>query len=256
MANWKILDRLEVISKSFSNQRFYFTTGQTRYNYKNRKSRGKLSSKSSEASSISTRHMKNIMNNLLTKQYRSSTYRTYICVWRQFNKFVISLDIKAKTWEERLILYVTYMVDSGMQSSTVKSYISAIKRILADDGYILDHKLVMVHSLTRACRLINDKVWTRLPISCNLLELILFELHRYFSDKGQPYLNIMYRALFTVCYYGLMRACEITFSEHVVKACNIHAAGNKHKLLIKLYTSKTHSTANRPQEIKIIAKSR
>ena len=61
----------------------------------------------------------------------------------------------------------------------------------------------------------------------------------------------MYQTLFAISYYGLMRVGEVTLSEHVLKARNIHAALNKGKILIVLYSSKTHSKGMRPQKIKI-----
>ena len=52
---------------------------------------------------------------------------------------------------------------------------------------------MLLASLTRACKLINDRVRTRLPIGFNLLELILFELQRHYTTGGynQPYLITM-----------------------------------------------------------------
>ena len=43
----------------------------------------------------------------------------------------------------------------------------------------------------------------------------------------------------------------MTLSPHSVKAANIHVGTNKDKLLIVLYSSKTHSKESLPQEIKI-----
>ena len=42
-------------------------------------------------------------------------------------------------------------------------------------------------------------------------------------------------------------------SPHVIKVANVHIATNNEKLLIVLYSSKTHSEADRPQKIKIVA---
>ena len=63
----------------------------------------------------------------------------------------------------------------------------------------------------------------------------------------------MYKALFALGYYGLMRVGELTASEHVIKARNAHMAINKDKLMIVLYSSKTHLVANRPQKVRITA---
>ena len=193
--------------------------------------------------------MELLLERLLRQQNRKSTCKTYLRIWRQFNKFIISLDRKPGTWEDRATLFVCHMVDKGMQSSSIKSYISAIKKILIDDGYEWKDEKILLTALTKACKLINDRVITRLPIKCGLLELILFELQRYL-DK-QHYLLCMYQALFALGYYGLMRVSELTKSDHVIKACNIHIAKNKDKILIVLHSSKTHSKANRPQKIKI-----
>ena len=182
---------------------------------------------------------------------RSSTSQNYLRVWRQFNKFVISLDVKPKTWEERVTLFIAYKIENGMQSNTVKSYISAIKRLLIDDGYPWDDQKVLLGSLTKACKLINDKVHTRLPIQCSLLEMILFEVQRLYGQHGQVYLDTLFKALFALSYYGMMRVGEVTFSDHVIRAKDVHSALNKDRLLLILYSSKTHSIAMRPQKIKI-----
>ena len=136
-----------------------------------------------------------------------------------------------------------------MHSSSIKSYISAIKRILIDDGYEWRDKKVYLTALTKACKLVNDGVKTRLPITCGLLELILFEFQRILDR--QEYLLCMYQAMFALGYYGLMRVGELTASNHVIKAGNLYVATKKDKILIILYSSKTHSVANRPQKIMI-----
>ena len=206
---------------------------------------------SSGTSRISSVDMERIVKNLMNKQHRDSTSKNYLSVWRQFNKFVINLDVKPQLWEDRATLFIGYLIDNGMQSSTVKSYVSAIKKMLMMDGYHWDDNLVLVRSLAKACRIINDRVRTRLPIQCGLLEIIRFEVEWYFSRMNQWYLEHMYKALFALSYYGVMRIGEVTRSQHVLKAKDVHIATNKDKLLLVLYSLKMHDKANRPQEIKI-----
>ena len=180
---------------------------------------------------------------------RDSTYKNYLAVWRNFNKFLIRLDKRPRLWEERVLLFCGHLVAEGTQSQTVKSYISAIKTVLKDDGYIWNENLFLIGSLTWACRLTNDVVYTRLPIKLGLLEQLLFEIQRLYSE--QHYLQIMYKALFALAYFGMLRVGELVQSDHTVKAKNIHVGKNKNKILIMLYTSKTHGKANTPQEVKI-----
>ena len=94
----------------------------------------------------------------------------------------------------------------------------------------------------------NDVLKARMPIHCRLLELILFELGRHFGTLQQPYLNKLYQALFALGYYGLFRIGELVSGDHTIKAKNVHIAKNKEKILIILYTSKTHGKESRPQK--------
>ena len=197
--------------------------------------------------------MTRIMNQLSTQNNRGTTKRQYLAVWRAFNKFVIRLQPIPKTWEHRVNLYVAYLVKKGTQSSTIKSYISAIKSVLSDDGYEWNQKKGVLASLTKCCKLINDTVRNRFPIQKGLLELLLFQVERFFKRKNQYYLEMLYKCFFSLAYYGLMRIGELAQSEHVLKAANIHSGDNKQKILLMLYTSKTHGRGSRPQEIRITA---
>ena len=195
--------------------------------------------------------MLHVIDKLKAKRVRGSTAANYLSIWRQFNKFVIRLDHKPKSWEERVAMFCAYLIDNGSQSTTVRSYVSAIKAILRDDGYEWSDNQILLSSLTRACKLVNDKVMCRLPIQSGLFELLLFEMQRKFGT--QPYLESMFKAMFALAYYGMMRVGELTYSNHTLKAKNIHAGENKSKILMMLYSSKTHTRGNPPQKIKISA---
>ena len=209
----------------------------------------KSSSRSTDTSSISTAAINSIVMKLKTERNRSSTRSNYYCVWKTFNEFFIRLDAKPETWEERLVLFVAYLIENKKKSTTIKSYVSAIKAVLKDDDVFINENRFILNSLIRACRLNNDKVKTRLPIKKNLLELIVFQLETMF-DK-QPYLMILYQSLFVTAFYGLLRVGELTSSQHVVKAKDVHIGRNKEKLMFVLHTSKTHWAGEKPQVIKI-----
>ena len=63
----------------------------------------------------------------------------------------------------------------------------------------------------------------------------------------------MYRCIFVLAYYGLMRVSELSKGAHPVRAKDVHAADDKEKILIILFSSKTHGLYSRPQRIKIWA---
>ena len=123
--------------------------------------RRRVSTNLSDSSTISAAHMNAILQQLQLKTTRSSTAKNYYNIWKLFNKFIVRLDCKPKTWERRIALYGAYLVDNKVQSATLKSYFSAIKKILATCiGYELKEDNLLLNTLAKSCRLINDKVHT------------------------------------------------------------------------------------------------
>ena len=120
-------------------------------------------------------------------------------------------------------------------------------------GHEWNEGKIILTSLTRSCHMQNDTIYTRLPIKRALLEMILFELERVF--EGQFYLECLFKALYSLAYYGLMQIGELTQTggpaNHTVKACDVHIGTNKNKILLMLYTSKTHGKESKLQQIKI-----
>ena len=122
------------------------------------------------------------------------------------------------------------MVEDGLQSSTLKPYMSAIKKVLIDYGYPWDNDRVLLNTLTKVCEVVDDRCRTCLPIHKNLLEQLIFELGRHFCN--QPFLLVMYRAFFLLSYYGLFRIGKLAKGDHVVKAKDVHIGKNKKQNVI------------------------
>ena len=165
---------------------------------------------------------------------------------------MIKLDIIPEKWEEKVQLYCTYLTHNvGLQSSTIKSYVSAIKHTLVLDGYDWNDRLLLLSTFVKSCKLHNDHVLVRFPIQIGLLELLLLQLEELYQTQG--YLEALYKALFVTCYYGLLRVGEVTETEagHTIKAKDIHVSYNKKSVLLVLRSSKTHTVGDRPQKIVI-----
>ena len=201
--------------------------------------------------------MELILEKLKSNKNQKSTINNYHQIWKQFNDFVLRLDVKPKLWECHVALFCAYLVDKGVKSSTICSYISAIKNILINNGYRWNDSLILIETIIKACKIMNDTVFHRFPISIGFLEMLLFEIqHMYSSDI---YLELLYKTIFLVAYYGMLCISEIASSDtdvsldHSVKACNVHMGTNKPKVLLVLYSSKTHGKESRPQKVKIQA---
>ena len=192
-----------------------------------------------------------IMQKIKCTQNRDSTAKNYLGIWRQFNYFLMRLEEVPEEWEIRVSFFGAYLIEAQkVKSSTLKSYISAIKHMLKTDGYEWDDSKVWLASLVKSCKIQNDLLQLRLPIKFSMLEQILFEVERVFGTS-QPYLEALYKAVFCLGYYGLMRVGELTEGPHALKAVNVEIAVNKNKLRLTLDSSKTHRKESLPQQIKI-----
>ena len=157
--------------------------------------RNRRAVRDSDTSTISTSSMRSILDRIKSNCNKDTTSKIYHNIWTNFNRFLIRLDRMPDTWEEKTSLYCAYLVNKGIKSSTMRSYVSAIKHFLITDEYPWDDNKILLSAITRSCRLVNDTVYNRLPIQIGLLELILVNLPRIF-ESPQPYLEIMYRTFF------------------------------------------------------------
>ena len=200
----------------------------------------------STSSTLSSEAMQNIVDQLECQCHCASTTVNYKSVWQSFNKFFLRLDVKPVKWENRLTLFVGYLISENKKSSTIRSYISAIRAMLQNGGYILNEDKVLLNSLTGACKLNNDHLKTRFPIKRGLLYMIMDQI-RHIFDR-QPYLSWLYQVIFITGYYGLFRVSELmkTLSGHQVRAKDVHIGKNKNKLLFVLHTSKMHTKGMKP----------
>ena len=140
-----------------------------------------MSDNTSSTSTLSTVKFEYIIDKLRNEKHRSSTRKNYYTVWKLFNKFILCLDHHPRKWEDRLSLFVGYMVNNRNKSTTIHSYVSAIKSVLADVGVVIQEDRYLLSSLTKACRLINDNVHVRLPIGKDMLYVLLCNVKHMFQ---------------------------------------------------------------------------
>ena len=189
------------------------------------------------------------MDLLKHQGHRDSTRKNYHSIWKLFNHFFLRLDDKPLSWGERLILFVGFLIHSNKKVSTVNSYVSAIRTVLSEHGEEINEDKQVLKALTKACKLKNNHIVTRLPITRDLIEAIVRQMD--VIHGSQPYLCCLFKAMFITAYYGLLRIGEVANSPHAIKACDIFVGANKDKLMLILRSSKTHTRGDKPQVIKI-----
>ena len=179
------------------------------------------SSTSSSIAEISMERLEFILDKLLNHQNRKLTRDNYIRIWHSFNRFLLRLDRKPKFLECRVTLFLMHLIDDGAQSSMIRSYLLAIKSILKADKYKRNDDLVLVTSLTRACKLINDRVMSRLPIQRGLLDVLLHEISRNFKDQFYLRKHALPRVVYPPRWY----TCQGVYLPGGVPAWGVYLSG-------------------------------
>ena len=205
----------------------------------------------SDDSMISSVAICNIICRLQLERNRDSTRKNYHAIWKLFSKFYFKLDIKPDNWEDRILLFVGYLIENNRQPSTIKSYISALKSVLKDDKIDICEDRFLLNSFIKACKYRNKNVRIRKSIQKHLLKSILCQVDKKFLNDEQPYLATLYVTIISSAYYGLLRVGEVAQGAHPILARDMQLASNKQKALFILRSSKTHCESDMPQSVKI-----
>lgn len=206
-----------------------------------------------EPQKISLAMFNRVVEKITNDDVTQATKKAYHAVWRCFNRFLLAFDDLPTSWEDKMVLYASFLADVGSASSTVASYMSAIRYMLRHDGIEINNKSCRLSSIIRACKLRNDVVSVKRPLRAGMLKLILDKVNYRYQAKGQPYLAAMYKAIFTSAYFGLMRISELV-GKHAVKAADVKVSTNRNKRKVKylLRSSKTHHPGRKPQSVNLV----
>lgn len=215
---------------------------------KNKPNRSRQEGQPHSDSSISTDWLELAFEKLKGGDILPSTRQKYHQIHKNFNRFVGELTRKPDNWEDKIHLYFTFLAETGKHENTLKTYLSAIKKVLTTEGETLENlDNVALASIIKSCKYNNNEVIHRLPINYHMLLSILDATDQVYNQ--QPYLAILYKAMFSAAYNGLLRVGEMTKSQHSILARDVLIAKNKRKIQFILRTSKTHGLGDPPQII-------
>lgn len=151
---------------------------------------------SSNDSLISTEYFQKVLEELELKAVEDSTMEVYMVAWRAMNEFYCRLDNKPKPWEQRMSLFIAFMIKKRYEKATIQTYISGIKYVLRNILHVdVDDNAFRFTALIKAARYKNNKVALRMPIKLGLLNRMLEEVANVPRFQNQPYLVALYRAM-------------------------------------------------------------
>lgn len=176
------------------------------------------------------------------------TKDSYHGIFENFLDFLGLFRSLPERWEEKMVLYATFLADNIYGEQTIRGYMSAIRHELLQDGHELDEDKFLLESIIRSTRYKNREKRERLGISQEMLHKILDQVDESYST--QPYLKALYKAMFVLGYYCLLRVGELTSGRHPILAKNVITGRNKLKIQVTLTSSKTHTRSQKHQVIR------
>ena len=177
------------------------------------------------------------------KSLSSSSWNLYNRAFREYNKFLTEAGCDRFPHDPQFVAYfAANLFDRGLAGSTITSYVSALSfwlKLLHDKDtsncFLLQRVLLGI----KKSRPTND---CRLPITKFILHRIVNALTHTVSCS---YAKAMFKSMFLLSYYGLLRVGEITKCAqnevNILLISDITITGNKISLTIQFRQSK-HSS--------------
>lgn len=191
---------------------------------------------------------------LLQSGLAPNTRNTYTTAVRVFEKFR-SEHALAKLWPipcQNLILFIAYCFDKGHSPTTINTYIAGLNYFHKIFSYYDISSVFIIKKLLDGYRRKRRSRDKRAPLTRSILTAICKLLPRVCYNT---YEVTLFKALFTVAYFGLFRVSELVVpflaqTDRVVFRSDL-SLGDKYAI-IKLNYFKTNQTGN-PVRLKIPA---
>ena len=186
--------------------------------------------------------LKEIVERLKREQICPRSQRTYHHAWHNFSKFMVRLDERPDTWTDSLVYFTANLIVEGHPKPTIKSYVSAVKHVLQEDGIQLEDNSLALSALLKSTKYtVETGPQLRLPIQWNLVKILCDAInYTFLTKKSQPYLALLYRGILMMGYFGLSRIGEMTqgASPHTIKFSDAHFERERRMVVVVLQTSK------------------
>lgn len=162
------------------------------------------------------RRLEDLARDLVNNSLAPSTRRVYASGQKRYLEFCRRGGLSPfPLSEDQLCTFVAYLMDEGLQHTSIKGYLSAIRRLQIVRGLgdpfaatwpLLEYTLRGIK--LRQAKDRKTKAKKRLPITPDILR----KLREAWSKDAQQVDNIMLWAVCCMCFYGFLRSGEVTLT--------------------------------------------
>ncbi len=154
-------------------------------------------------------------NELLDNIYAPATKAKYDAYWNEFLEFVLDLDLEFS--EQAVCEYIQFLYETKYAYSSIAGRLSAISVGLQARKEVDSTKAFLPKLLLKGVKRQNKTSDHRKPFTEKMVHELIMALPEVLED---PYMIVMFAALFSWAYYGGLRCSEYTMP--VVADHNLH----------------------------------
>ena len=162
------------------------------------------------------RRLEDLARDLINDSLAPSTRRVYASGQKRYLEFCRSGGLSPfPLSEDQLCTFVAYLMDEGLQHTSIKGYLSAIRRLQIvrglGDPFAASWPLLEYTLKGLKLRQAKDKksrAKKRLPITPGILR----KLREVWGKEAHLVDNIMLWAVCCMCFYGFLRSGEVTLT--------------------------------------------
>ena len=192
------------------------------------------------------------LNDLMLSAIAPSTRLSYTRAWDLFGLAMEKLHIPFEGVgslplnTQQVLTFIGYMNVQNYAPTTIITYVSGLSYVHKMKGVDDPCASFVVQKVLAAAIKIHPTIDTRLPITLG----ILFQLVEGFTHTtSSPYLRALFKAMYLVSFFGLMRVSEVTSNVHgVIPLMSDQVRFNSNYVVLSIRHFK-HNNSAHPMEI-------
>lgn len=156
-----------------------------------------------------------------------------------FNKFLDEMPRgEFNNPSQKLVGFVAWLSLQGYRSSTMKTYVSILRKGLRVSNPSLDSSEVNSKVKGAFC-LERGMGRTKQLVTISMLRNLVGQLGNLAANA---YEGVMYKSMVMLMYFGLLRVGEVTQTDHVLKFRNVKISYSPRRVVLRFETAKNDRT--------------
>ena len=158
-------------------------------------------------------YLEEVVGRLVEASVAPSTRKTYLSGQNKYFSFCKGVQLcYLPLTENKAYLFVAYLVDSKLKHSTIKGYLSAVRRLQVVAGMgdpfagSWPRLECALKGVKRAAAVSGVEATVRLPVTPKILKL----LRSVWSGNSSGFDSVMLWTAGCMCYFGFLRSGEVT----------------------------------------------